>query len=174
MPRTKKPAGAAVDKRNGRQAHLEVLAGGRLDPPVGLTEQAGELWDAYWSDPVSGVQTGVDRGLLYRWITEYDRYLRTVAEADRQPIVEGSTGQAVENPLYKIAYRALDAAEKCERQLGVGPLWRSNLGIAVIAEKKSLADMNARYGGGDGDSDGSPAAVDRPDPRVIDGRTSSG
>jgi P27 family predicted phage terminase small subunit len=167
MPRTKKPAGTTVDRRNGRRGDLQVVAGGRLDPPGGLSGDTLALWEAYWADPVSGVQTGVDRGLLHRWISEYDRYLRTVAEADRQPIVAGSKGQQVENPLYKVAYRALDAAERCERQLGIGPLWRSNLGIAVINEQKSLADMNARYGGADAD-DGDPNAQAEADPRIIE------
>lgn len=166
MPRTKKPAGTAVDSRNGRRAELSAVTGARFDPPPGLCEQAIGMWDAFWMDTVATVTTAVDRGVLTRWITEYDRYLRTVAEADLQPLVEGSQGQSVENPLYRIAYRALDAAERCERQMGVGALNRSSLGIAVITERKSLADMNARYGGGDGD-------VDRPalaavDPRIVD------
>lgn len=166
MPRTKKPAGAAVDKRNGRPVRdLVPVEGGRIDPPTGITDEALDVWDAYWSDVVSNVLTPADRGLLQRWIREYDRYLRTVAEADREPLVQGSTGQPVENPLYKIAYRALDAAERCERQIGVGPLFRSNLGVAVLTERKSLQDMNARYGGADADADRPPA---RPDPRVVD------
>src|SRR6266540_996203 len=106
----------------------------------------------------------VDRALLLRWVTELDRYLRTVAEADLDPLSTGSTGQVVENPLYKVAYRALDAVERCERQMGAGGLNRSKLGIAVLAERRSLADMNARYGGRD---DGA-AELPQPDPRVID------
>ena len=163
MPRTKKPAGSAADPRNGRRAELAVVAGGRVDPPEGLSEPALAMWDAYWSDAVSGVQTPADQGVLVRWVTEYDRYLRTVAEADLEPLVRGSTGQQVENPLYKIAYRALDAAERCERQMGIGPLHRSNLGIAVIAERKSLQEMNAKYGGERRDE-----RDDRPDPRIIE------
>jgi P27 family predicted phage terminase small subunit len=144
------------------------VAGGRFDPPDGLTEQALTLWGLYWEDTVATVATVVDHGLLTRWITEYDRYLRTVAEADKLPIVEGSTGQPVENPLYRIAYRALEAAERCERQMGIGPLHRSNLGIAVITERKSLADMNARYGGADVDSDRPQVEAPEADPRVIE------
>lgn len=152
MPRTKKPAGMAVRPYNGRKAELTPVQGARFDPPEGISEQALKIWDTYWDDAVATVATPVDRGLLLRWITEYDRYLRTVAEADRQPLVAGSTGQKVENPLYKIAYRALDAAERCERQMGIGPLHRSSLGIAVLTERRSLADMNARYGGDDVDN----------------------
>lgn len=169
MPRTKKPAGTAVRPYNGRRAELLEVAGGRMDPPDGLSAQALTIWEAYWDDTVSSVQSSVDRGLLARWITEYDRYLRVVAEADMRPLVTGSTGQDVENPLYKIAYRALEAAERCERQLGVGALNRSHLGIAVITEQKSLADMNARYGGGNADSSPTAPAQSRPDPRVIEG-----
>jgi P27 family predicted phage terminase small subunit len=163
MPRTKKAAGTTADPRNGRRADLVPVQGGRIDPPYGLSPPTLAMWEAYWSDVVSQVHTPVDRALLVRWATEYDRYLRTVATADEQPLVEGSQGQSVENPLYRIAYRALDAAERCERQMGIGPLHRSALGIAVMTERKSLADMNARYGGGDDHS--RPAAVD---PRVID------
>lgn len=168
MPRTKKPAGTTVDRRNGRRADLTPVAGARFDPPTGLCPQATEMWDAFWGDAVATVTTPVDRGVLIRWITEYDRYLRTVAEADLQPLVEGSQGQSVENPLYRIAYRALDAAERCEKQMGVGALNRSSLGIAVITERKSLADMNARYGGGDGGDDANRPALAAVDPRTID------
>lgn len=168
MPRTKKPAGMAVDKRNGRRAELTVVAGGRMDPPEDLLPDVLELWDAYWTDAAASVQTPADQGVILRWIREYDRYLRLIAEADSSPLVRGSQGQDVANPLYKIADRALAAAERCEKQLGVGALNRSNLGIAVISEKKSLADMNARYGGGHVDGHHLEAAP-RQDPRVIEG-----
>lgn len=158
----------AVDPRNGRRADLSVVTGGRIEPPEGLLPEAYELWDSYWTDSASGVQTPADRGVLLRWIREHDRYLRLIAEADKSPLTEGSKGQLVANPLYALAERALAAAERCEKQLGVGALNRSNLGIAVISERKSLADMNARYGGGGHDGD-RREALSRPDPRVIEG-----
>lgn len=166
MPRTKKPAGTAVDPRNGRRADLTVVMGARFDPPDGLCGEALAAWDAYWSDGVASVQTPVDRAVLLRWVREMDRYLRLSAEADRQPSVRGSQGQPVENPLYGTAYKALAAVQACEKQMGMGALNRSALGIAVITERRSLADMNARYGGG-GESE-RPAIV-RADPRVIEG-----
>lgn len=164
MPRTKRPAGMTVDKRNGRKADLVPVTGQRFDAPDGISDEASALWDAYWDDTVAGVATPVDRALLLRWITETDRYLRTVANADREPLVSGSTGQLVENPLYKIAYRALEVVERCEKQMGVGGLNRSHLGIAVITERRSLAEMNASYGG-------ERAEIEQEDPRrrVIEG-----
>jgi len=168
MPRTAKPAGTAVDKRNGRRAELAAVPGGRMEMPAGLCPESQALWNAYWEDAVSQVQTSVDRGVLLRWITEWDRYLRLISQADVHPLVMGSKGQEVANPLYKLADRALAAAERAEKQLGVGGLNRSTLGIAVVAGQKSLADMNAKYGGG-GNADGKPTeAPARKDPRVID------
>jgi len=151
MPRTKKPAGSTVDKRNGRRADL-VVAGEpvvRPERPAGLCDEAAEQWDAFWTDSASSVQTAADRGVLLRWIDAADRYLRTIGEADLEPLVTGSTGQMVENPLYKIADRALGTIERCEKQLGIGALNRAGLGIAVVTGRRSLMDMNARYGGDD-------------------------
>jgi len=168
VPRTKKPAGTAVDPRNGRRADLAVVAGERFEPPTGLCPEAMDAWDAYWDDRVAQVQTPVDRAVLLRWVTEMDRYLRLMAAADLEPVVRGSQGQPVENPMYGTAYKALAAVQACEKQMGMGALNRSALGIAVIAETKSLQDLNTRYGGG---TDAGPRAVpqaQRPDPRVID------
>lgn len=165
MPRTKKPAGTAVDPRNGRRADLTVVRGDRFDPPEGLCEETLTAWESYWSDGVASVQTPVDRAVLLRWAREMDRYLRLSAEADRQPSVRGSQGQPVENPLYGTAYKALAAVQACEKQMGMGALNRSALGIAVITERRSLADMNARYGGGESER----PALARADPRVIEG-----
>ncbi len=166
MPRTKKPAGDAVDRRNGRRADLSVVAGARLDPPAGLCEESVAQWDAYWADAAASVQTSADRGVLLRWIDAVDRYLRTIGDADLDPVVSGSTGQPTENPLYKIADRALKTITDCERQLGIGALNRAGLGIAVLTERRSLQDMNSRYGGADGGSRAVEAAP--ADPRVID------
>jgi P27 family predicted phage terminase small subunit len=163
MPRTKSPPGTAVDKRNGRRIELVAVTGARYDPPEGLCDEAYEAWDSYWSDTVATVQTPVDKAVLFRWIREMDRYLRLTAEADQNPSVRGSQGQPVENPLYGTAYKALAAVQACEKQMGMGALNRSALGIAVITERKSLAEMNTRYGGGDV----GPHAVEEKDPRLV-------
>lgn len=170
MPRTKKPAGTAVDPRNGRRAELKVVEGQRFDAPEGISEQARLIWDTYWDDRVASVQTTVDRVILIRWITELDRYFKLLQIADADPIVTGSQGQPVENPAYGTAHRALAAVQYCEKQLGIGPLHRSALGIAVVTEAKSLAELNSAYGGGPG-AGPKPVEARRParDPRTIEG-----
>lgn len=163
MPRTKKPAGTTVDKRNGRRAALPAGAQvARPRRPAGLSPEAVRQWDKYWTSTAANVQTDADRGVVMRWIDALDRYLRLIGEADKKPLVLGSTAQLVANPLYAIAEKALATVERAEKQLGIGALNRSSLGIAVITEAKSLADMNARYAEEpDGDDD-----EDAEDPRL--------
>lgn len=171
MPRTKKPAGTAVDRRNGRRAQLSVTKSdsptARPRRPANLCVEAVKQWDLYWASPAATVQTEADRGVLIRWIDAVDRYFRLMGEADKTPLVMGSTGQLVANPLYAIADKALKTLETAEKQLGIGALNRSSLGIAVISEQRSLADMNARYGGDDDDPDDEgEGSGDEPDPRL--------
>lgn len=159
MPRAKKPAGTAADPRNGQRA-LSVVSGGRVEkfpPPRGLSKPARAAWDAFWEDRPAALMTPAAKVVLVRWIDALDRYLRTVAEADEQPLVTGSQGQDVINPLYKVAEQALATVHACERQLGIGGLNAASLGLAAITEARSLRDMNARYSepeiGEDGEED---------------------
>ena len=166
MPRQKKPAGTAVDKRNGRRAEI-VPAGEASQPdlPEGLCPEAEQQWSLYWESAAAGVQTPADRGVVLRWVDAVNRYLRLLGEADLQPLVEGSTGQPTANPLYAIAEKALGTIERCEKQMGIGALNRAGLGIAVLTEQKSLADMNARYGGGE-HPNADQAGTEEADPRI--------
>lgn len=170
MPRAKKTAGTAVDKRNGQRA-LEVVGGLKVEKfpaPRGTCKAAKVAWDAFWEDRPAALLTPAAKVVLLRWIDALDRYLRTTAEADKSPLVEGSQGQGVMNPLYKVAEQALKTVTDCERQLGIGGLNAASLGLAAISEQRSLRDMNARYGGY-GDDD---AAEEEADPRlrVVKGR----
>lgn len=152
MPRTKKPAGQAVDKRNGRQAEL----GADAQPAVAYFDlpaqpdrpwrpETREAWAAFWADPVAQALTEVDQVVLLRWADYLDRAAAAVQRADVDPIATGSMGQPVENPGYGIAARAMTVVERCEAQLGIGALHRARLGIAIVAQKAALEDVNRRY-----------------------------
>lgn len=165
MPRPKKTAGTAVDRRNGqRLVDVGPAPDGvqKVDPPDHICESARAAWDDFWADRPALLLTPSSRVVLLRWVDALDRYLRTSAEADQQPLVEGSQGQLVVNPLYKIAQLALSTVTDCERQLGIGGLNAANLGLAAISEKRSLQEMNARYGG---DPRGGDQGADEDDPR---------
>lgn len=166
MPRPKKLAGTTADKRNGQRADLSVVGGSRVeqfDPPADLCPEAAAAWEEFWADRPALLLTPSAKTVLLRWVTALNRYLITTREADLEPLLTGSTGQQVANPLYRIAEQALRTVEACERQLGVGGLNASSLGLAAIQERRSLADMNARYGGApSGSSDEDPPE----DPRL--------
>lgn len=161
MPRTMKPAGTTVDPRNGRR--VEVSGGAASGPPAidrdRFTPTALEMWDSYWADGASVTQTPADVMFARIWIEGYDDFLRKKAEADAQPLVKGSMGQEVANPLYAVAKDSLNHAIQAARQLGIGAKNRADLGITLLAEKQALDDINARFvepEGVDDDADDDP------------------
>jgi hypothetical protein len=162
VPRTKKPAGRAVDPRNGRRAELEVAAGGlaRFELPprrpawLVITQEA---WEGAWSDGVASMWTPGDRPLLLRWADSIDRAARALRRADRKPVVIGGNMQLTEHPSYMTAKSALATAERCEAQLGFGALNRNRLGLTVAAAQKSLLELNDQF---------MREGEDEPDPRL--------
>ena len=150
MPRTKKVAGTAVDRRNGRRAEVSASSLGEFllpprDPP--WRPETELTWALLWSDPVARALTPVDRPILLRWADSIDRAALHLEQGDADPIAKGSMGQSVESPHYGIADKAIKVAQACEAQIGVGALNRARLGIALISERASLADLNARVMG---------------------------
>lgn len=170
MPRkgsrsVRKAPGDAVDPRNGQRAALSLIEGGnplRFDPPKGLGEIAGTQWEEYWTDPVSTLITPADRTLLIRWITTVDRYFTIMKVADAKPVTLGSKMQEIANPLYSLGLKLMDEIFKYEQQLGIGPKNRAALGIAVLTERRSLAQLNQEFEQGGDDEDGG----EEQDPRV--------
>jgi hypothetical protein len=113
-------------------------------------------WAALWDDPVAMALTPVDRPVLLRWADAVDRAQRHLELGDADPIATGSMGQEVESPHYGIADKAVKVAQACEAQLGVGALNRARLGIAILQERVSLADLNARVAESRGSGDDDP------------------
>jgi hypothetical protein len=161
VPRTRKPAGTAVDTRNGRR-EIELGGSGQLErfdlprrsPPFLVSSL--EAWEGAWSDPIHQAWTPGDRPILLRWIDAMDRAARALRRADRKPIVLGSVGQVVEHPSYGTAARSVAIAEKCEQQLGFGALNRERLGFTVGQARKSLAELNAMLNGNADDDERDP------------------
>lgn len=148
MARTKKPAGTAVNPRNGRRHELatSVVIGAPEIDRTSFLPTTLAMWDAYWADVAASTQTPADLMMALMWVENYDDYRRKKAEADQMPMVEGSMGQQVANPLYGVANQALQAAERAARQLGVGAKNRADLGITLLQERVTLDSINARFG----------------------------
>jgi hypothetical protein len=160
MPAQRKPA----DKRQNRVTKsLEVAPHVSMilpDPPPDLGKEAVEAWYSYWSDSRSNAAETADKSVITRWVSELNRYHISVRAADNEPLVEGSQGQQVENPLYKIAYRAQASANGYEQQLGIGALNAMKLGIAKGDAVRSLSDLNRDAEVVDGDDDPRLAIID--------------
>lgn len=147
MPRTKKPAGTAIDRRNGRRA--ELVATTRVVIPTidrdAFLPATLAQWDAYWTDQVAASQTPADQMVVLTWLESYDDWRRKKAIADQEPLVRGSQGQQVANPMYAVADRSLHVALQCAKQMGIGAKNRADLGMAIVAEAQTLAAVNERY-----------------------------
>jgi P27 family predicted phage terminase small subunit len=121
--------------------------------PAKLCQQAVDAWHSYWGDVLSGVMRQSDAPLVLRWVQNLDRYHRLIAEADREPMVSGSTGQPRSNPVYDLAFKIEASIKDDEKQLGIGPLNRLRLGVALSEGAKSLADLNAEADDDEEDDD---------------------
>jgi P27 family predicted phage terminase small subunit len=152
------PKAAARRQRARRDIGADITAPQRPGhPPAmprGLCQQAQAAWQAYWGDVVSGVTRPSDTPLIQRWVKNLDRYHRLLAEADRKPVVDGSMGQPKANPVYTLILKIEQSIKEDEAQLGVGPLNRLRLGVALSESAKSLKDLNAE------------AETDAEDPRI--------
>lgn len=165
MPRTRKPAGTAVDRRNGRRAEL-TLAAHVAVPEINRDAFLADsliVWDAYWRDPAAATQSPADLMMAVLWIEAYDDYQRKKMVADAKPIVKGSQGQMVANPMYSVAKDQMQIVMACAKQLGIGAKNRADLGMAIVSEAQTLAAVNQRY------RSTSARGDDDDDPRLIQG-----
>lgn len=165
MPRAKKPYGTAVDPRNGQRAELAASLLARFPLPkrsdgLDFDPLTKRMWkDLFDDQALASVIRPVDRGIVIRWAQSVDDCIKALAEAKKDPITEGRNDQPVASPWFAIAKQAMEIVTECEKQLGIGALNRARLGIAILAEKASLADLASRFPG-DGDFSAEP------DPRL--------
>ncbi|WP_442407497.1 phage terminase small subunit [Mycobacterium sp.] len=137
-----KPAGKRIRKTT-RSLGVVSVAGKRAPRmPAGLSAEVQAAWQAFWTSPVSGAMTPADTVVAIRWAKNSARRLKLIAEADREPLVSGSQGQSRPNPLYRLAMLLEASIRADEQQMGVGPLNRLRLGLALSESSRSLADLN--------------------------------
>ena len=147
MPNPKKPA----DRRQNRitkdaNVRLEVGTLASVpDAPDGIAAELVESWRDYWESPLA---TATDAGSKLNAVTRLwqlydlrDKHHRAYAA---QPLVEGSQGQQVLNPLG----RQLNALEgqilSLEDRLGLNPKSQLQLGVTWAEGQKQLRDLADR------------------------------
>ena len=116
-----------------------------LRVPPGLSAVAGRVWRAYWRSPVSrAAEVGADYHVLVRWIRALDEYETTAAVVRERRIVKGSMGQPVINPLVGYLRDLEETIRYAEQQLGLTPVARIRLGIALGEARLTADELNRR------------------------------
>lgn len=160
MPRPKKRPGEAVDRRNGDRLTLvptQQPASGIPAPPPGLLRSSVNTWNGFWASDVARIAGEGDHPLVQRWIGAVDEHARALSAFKRERMVAGSTGQPRLNPLEGWIKSREAVIQAAEDRLGLSPLARMRLGVAVGDAHRSLADLNAAFLDGDTDEPGDDA-----------------
>ena len=140
-----KPADEAQGHRN---RELQIISGStelKSDPPKptrGWLKQTRDRWHAYWDSDVAGVAQEVDVPAVERLFGMYDQYARVQKVVKKSLVVRGSTGQIRTNPLAEHALKLETQILRLENELGLTPMARQRLGIAVGEAATSLASIN--------------------------------
>jgi P27 family predicted phage terminase small subunit len=113
-------------------------------PPSGMLAATRRAWDRYWRSDVATVATDADRDLVERLFLlrdEHARVLRTLRSTGER-MVSGSRQQPRLSPLFDLLFKLEGAIHTLETELGLSPLARARLGIAVGTAKLTAAELN--------------------------------
>ena len=113
------------------------------DPPAGLLKKTRDQWVAFWSSDVAGVvASATDMPALERLFTLYDERERYSRAVKKSPLVTGSKGQMVLNPLSRQVGALDPEIRQLEDRFGLTPMARLKLGIKLGAARRTLDDLN--------------------------------
>lgn len=131
----------------GHREHAEIVVltqppVSRPEPPAGLTEPTLASWDIYWASPVASVADEVDLPAIRRLFGLYDQYEKAASIASQALVVKGSVGQIRVNPLAEHMLKLEGAILRLENELGLTPMARARLGLAVTEVGKTIEELN--------------------------------
>ena len=139
--------------RQGKaKRHLAVLTPVKRPAqkaPKGLLPSSYAIWRDYWASAVSqAADRGADRHLLERWILAVDEWTLVFAVFKKARLVKGSAGQPVLNPLAAYLNQLEVGIRNAETQLGLTPVARIRLGVAVGQARLTAEQLNRELGAG--------------------------
>lgn len=114
--------------------------------PAKAPKKYEPVWDAFWSDPVAQMVTGVDHYDIGRYFTLLGKRDTIQGQVFAHPTVEGSMGQDVVNPKLAILKELNREIEKLRDQLGILPMARMRLGVTTNAyvNTKTTGDLRGQ------------------------------
>lgn len=116
----------------------------RPPKPSKLLKSTDEAWERFWESDVAAVVTPSTWPAVSRYFTYLDELQRAVKVLrDGHRLVEGSRGQVRLNPLADYMNRLEEKVGRLETELGLTPMARARLGIAVGQARLTAAEVNA-------------------------------
>jgi P27 family predicted phage terminase small subunit len=135
-----------ANRRGGRGRGMTVLA--RPDafiaptPPSGLLAAGKNAWADFWQSDVSAaVDINADRVDLENWARAVDQRERFRKIVDKAPLIKGSHGQLMLNPLHRKIRELTDEIGKASDRFGMNPMARWRLQFTVSEAGKSANDL---------------------------------
>lgn len=113
------------------------------DPPKGLLKATRELWDEFWTSDVARAVQPADLDGLVRLIQYRDEWQRLMDAYRADRFVAGSTKQVKVNPALDSALKLEAAMKSIAADLGLSPMARMRLGIAVGQATKTIEELRA-------------------------------
>lgn len=111
-------------------------------PPDGLLPATVDRWTLYWESDVARTAKTVDLFVVERLFRYYDQWERYMSDVEANPMVKGSKGQERDNPLAKRTHELEGRMQELESRLGITPLARMRLGIAIGTARLTAAQVN--------------------------------
>ena len=127
-------------------------------PPSGVGASTLAAWETYWRSDVAAVASEVDLPVIRRLFVMYDQYEKAIEIVSKTIAVKGSTGQIRVNPVADYAFKLAGQILRLEEELGLTPLSRQRLGIALAEKYRSLDELNRSLNDG--------LTTERQDPRL--------
>ncbi len=143
--RQKDPA-LLVNKRGGRGRGLSVVRRGETfqPPPVpaGINAPGRRAWEAFWRSDVSlSVDLDADSTDLLHWVRCVDERERLWAIVKKAPLVKGSHGQLMANPLSRRIRDLTQDIDRISDRFGMNPMARFRLQFTVSEAGKSANEL---------------------------------
>ena len=135
--------------------------------PEGMLKKTRDQWAAFWGSDVAAVcSPPTDLPALERLFSLYDERERCARAIRKSPLVTGSQGQPVLNPLSRQVGAVDPEIRQLEDRFGLTPMARLKLGVRFGQAAQSLDSLNDSLIHGDDEEETDPRL------EVIDGSAS--
>ena len=141
----------SAERRQGRGtkdvgvvAQIPIAEDALPPAPPHLSDRWKESWLTFWSSPFASLVAPAQRPAVERLFGLYDERERMDSFIRAEPMVAGSQGQPVVNPMYRQRTAADAEIRQLEDRLGLNPRSGLQLGIQFSEAARSLEELNAR------------------------------